>query len=78
MAGLEPRAVRGAAYRIDHVTQRHRDLGQMIDAELQRPQPNALVLQRLKRKRLLAKDELEAWQRLVAAIRIPDRAAPHV
>ena len=69
---------REATYRIDYVSQVHRDLETRIDEELRRPLPNTLTLQRFKRHRLLAKEKLEAWQHLMAAISLadePSRAA---
>ena len=69
---------READYRVEHVSKIHSDLEAMIDEEMQRPVPNTLTLQRLKRRRLLAKEELESWRQLMAAISMtdhPDRAA---
>lgn len=50
---------------------KHRRIEAKLEAEMQRPLPDSLLLQRLKRRRLLVKDELESWERLIGAIGLP-------
>ena len=50
---------------------KHRKIEARLAAELQRPLPDSLLLQRLKRHRLLVKDEIESWERLIGAIGMP-------
>lgn len=42
-----------------------------ISQEMKRPLPNTLNIQRLKRQKLLLKDQLESWKRLMQAVRAP-------
>ena len=49
------------------VVQHHR-IDLRIAAEMKRPLPGALQLQRLKRQKLLLKDEIESWERLIGAL----------
>ena len=37
---------------------------------MKRPLPNSFVLQRLKRQKLLVKDEIDSWERLLCAVRV--------
>ena len=66
--------------RYDALIERHCRLETRIAAEQKRPLPDALLLQRLKREKLLLKDEIESWERLLAAIRVRPvfrAGAPH-
>ena len=56
---------------------RHRAIEAKLAAEMKRPLPNGFVLQRLKRKKLLVKDEIESWERLLGAIRATSPSALH-
>ncbi len=49
--------------------ERHRGLEAEIAAEMKRPMPDSMLLQRLKRQKLLLKDEIESWERLFSAVR---------
>ena len=69
-----------AENRYDALIERHCRLETRIAAELNRPLPDALLLQRLKREKLLLKDEIESWERLMSAIRVRPvfrTGAPH-
>ena len=55
-------------YRYDALLQQHRSIERSLAAELKRPLPNSLTIQRLKRRKLLVKDELQAWERLLDAM----------
>ncbi len=46
----------------------HASLEEKIDSEMQRPRPDDAVLRRLKRRKLVIRDELEAIRSLIAAI----------
>lgn len=60
--------------RYDALIERHRRIDAKLAEEMKRPLPNALVLQRLKRRKLILKDEIEAWERLPDVARV--RPAP--
>ena len=62
----------------DALLQKHRKLEAMIAAELNRPLPDSLEVQRLKRQKLLVKDEIEAWERVLHVVRAdtPRRTLP--
>lgn len=49
---------------LDELLKRHRDLEVEIAAEMRRPLPDLFVLQRLKRLKLVAKDQIESGKRL--------------
>ncbi len=55
-------------YRYDALLQQHSNIEQSLAAELKRPLPNNLTIQRLKRRKLLVKDEIQAWERLLDAM----------
>ena len=40
---------------------RHRSIEARLEAELKRPLPDSLVLQRLKRQKLAVRDKIEGW-----------------
>ena len=52
----------------------HRSVEEKIEDEMKRPNPDSLTLQRLKRRKLLLKDEIEAWERLMGAVGLPPEA----
>ena len=52
----------------DALIEKHRAIEAQLSAEMRRPLPNTLVVQRLKRKKLLIKDEIESWERLMGAV----------
>ncbi len=56
--------------RYDALVEKHRRIEAKLAAEMKRPLPDAFSLQRLKREKLLVKDELESWERLMSAIRL--------
>ncbi len=62
----------------DALLEKHRKLEAMIAAELSRPRPDSLELQRLKRQKLLVKDEIESWERVLDVVRAetPRRTLP--
>ena len=47
----------------------HALVERQIAAETNRPLLSTLVLQRLKRQKLLVKDEIDSWERLMGALR---------
>ena len=55
--------------RYDALVEEHRRIDVKLAGEMDRPLPDALVLQRLKREKLLLKDEMESWERLMRAVR---------
>ena len=46
----------------------HRRIEKRLSAEMKRPMPDSLLLQRLKRRKLTIRDELESWERLLKVI----------
>ena len=65
--------------RYNVLKQRHGAIEDQIAAEHERPMPDALVLQRLKREKLAIKDEMDAWERLMGAILVrPPAQAGHL
>lgn len=65
------RATTGLMARLDTLRARHRQLDQQIEQEGGKPAPDTMALQRLKRLRLRAKDEMEA---LAGVVRLVDPA----
>ena len=63
-------------FRYDALLAKHRTLEEKLEAELARPLPDSLVVQRLKRHKLLVKDEIESWERLMRAVRIEAHRLP--
>ncbi len=59
----------GLDTRYDALIEKHRSIEAKLADEMKRPLPDSFVLQRLKRQKLLVKDDLESWARLMAAIR---------
>lgn len=51
--------------------QKHRSVDMEISREMKRPLPNAFMIQRLKRQKLLLRDQIESWKRLMLAVRAP-------
>ena len=58
----------GFANRYKALVYSHRSIDEKIETEMKRPNPDSLALQRLKRRKLLLKDEIEAWERLMGAV----------
>lgn len=54
----------------DALIEKHRKIESEIAAEMRRPLPSSFAIQRLKRQRLLLKDEIESWERLIGAARL--------
>lgn len=54
---------------LDSLTMKHRKLEERISQELARPMPDGFTLQRLKRQRLLVKDAIESWERILDVVR---------
>lgn len=62
--------------RYEALIDKHARIEADLTSELKRPLPDSLVMQRLKRQKLLIRDEIEDWERLMAAIQVtPPRAA---
>ena len=55
--------------RYDALIEKHRKIELSLAAELKRPMPDSFAVQRLKRQKLLVKDEIDAWERLLCAVR---------
>lgn len=62
----------------DALLTKHRMLEAKIAAELGRPLPDSIELQRLKRQKLLVKDEIESWERVLHVVQAeaPRRTLP--
>ena len=58
----------GFASRYQALIASHRSVEEKIESEMKRPMPDSLILQRLKRRKLLLKDEIESWERLMGAV----------
>ena len=56
--------------RYDALVEKHRKIEAQLAAEMKRPLPSSFVLQRLKRKKLLVRDEIASWERLLAVARV--------
>ena len=52
----------------DALLDKHRAIESQLLAEMKQPLPNTMAVQRLKRKKLLIKDEIESWERLMGAV----------
>ncbi len=50
--------------------EKHRSIEARLAAELRRPLPDSLTVQRLKREKLVLKDEIVSWEGLMRAVRI--------
>ena len=50
--------------------EKHRSVQARLTAELKRPLPDSLTVQRLKREKLLLKDEINSWEGLMRAARL--------
>ncbi len=48
---------------------KHLAIEKKIATELKRPLPDGFALQRLKRQKLMLRDQIESWERLVHAVR---------
>ena len=62
----------------DALLAKHRRLEEMLAEELARPLPDRFVLMRLKRQKLLVKDEIESWERVMHIVHAdaPRRTIP--
>ena len=49
--------------------EKHRSIEARLAAELKRPLPDSLIVQRLKREKLVLKDEIMSWEGLMRAVR---------
>ncbi len=58
----------GIRARYEALQKTHASLEEKIDSEMQRPRPDDAVLRRLKRRKLLIRDELEAIASLMAVV----------
>jgi len=67
---LEPLSIRARIY---NLRQRHRNVKAKIAEELKRPAPCSMALQRLKRKRLVIKDEIARYDGLLRTLGAPAR-----
>ena len=54
----------------DVLIEKHRSIEARLAAELKRPLPDSLAVQRLKREKLVLKDEIVSWEGLMRAVRI--------
>jgi hypothetical protein len=54
--------------RIEALLRRHRSLDERVAAEQGRPQPDAMVLQMLKREKLRLKDEITRYEGLMRTL----------
>ncbi len=55
----------------DALVKKHHAIELSISREMKRPLPNTLIIQRLKRQKLLVRDQIESWKRLMHAVRAP-------
>ena len=53
--------------RHDALIQKHRRIEARLAEEMKRPLPNAFAVQRLKRQKLMVKDEIQSCKRLMDA-----------
>ncbi len=51
------------------LVEKHRSIEARLAAELKRPLPDSLAVQRLKREKLLLKEEIVSWEGLIRAVR---------
>lgn len=63
----------GIRARFEALEMTHASLEEKIESEMARPRPDDALLRRLKRRKLLIKDELEAIRLLMAAIGAEER-----
>jgi len=56
--------------RYETLVKRHRNIEQKLTTELKRPMPDSSMLQRLKRQKLLIRDEIQSWELLMRAVRV--------
>ena len=64
----------GIRARFEALEMTHASLEEKIESEMARPRPDDALLRRLKRRKLLIKDELEAIRLLMAAIGAEERS----
>ena len=50
--------------------EKHRSIEARLAAELKRPLPDSLIVLRLKREKLVLKDEIMSWEGLMRAVRV--------
>lgn len=46
----------------------HRWIDEKLSAEMERPMPDSMTIQRLKRRKLAIRDDIESWERLMSVI----------
>ena len=71
-------ATMGIRARFEALELTHTSLEEKIESEMLRPRPDDALLRRLKRRKLLIKDELEAIRLLMAAIGAEERSESRV
>ncbi len=49
--------------------EKHRSIEARLAAELKRPLPDRFIVQRLKREKLVLKDEIASWEGVMRAVR---------
>ena len=54
----------------DSLIEKHRRIEAKLAAEMKRPLPDSFIVQRLKRQKLMVRDEIESWERLMGAVRV--------
>ena len=67
-AHARPRSTPGLADRYRALRVAHARLEEKVTAEMERPLPDTTAIQRLKRRKLLVKDEMAAIERLLAVL----------
>ncbi|MGF1477825.1 MAG: YdcH family protein [Geminicoccaceae bacterium] len=58
--------IMGSERRYDALVKQHRQIEGKLSAEMARPRPNESTLKRLKREKLVLKDEIHSWERLMS------------
>ncbi len=71
-------ATMGIRARFEALELTHSSLEEKIESEMARPRPDDALLRRLKRRKLVIKDELEAIRLLMAAIGAEERSEGRV
>ena len=56
--------------RYEVLIEKHRSIEAKLAAELNRPLPDSFTVQRLKREKLVLKDDIASWEGLMRAVRI--------
>lgn len=63
-----PNALASLRNRVKALRMRHGELQERIDSELNRPAPDSAILGRLKRRKLLIKDELQRYDGVLSSL----------